>query len=123
MLYHINLFHVFIFYRLLESVNCATNKLIVIFHIISVALKNIYIDNVTIAQGGCVRGGPIFPNGNQVFPTENIALKTRTVLEWFQDRNAEFYLMSLEPSFQFCKSQVFNSVKSIWGVMEWQLEV
>ncbi|GFU97398.1 transposable element Tcb2 transposase [Trichonephila clavipes] len=61
----------------------------------------------------------VFPAGNGMFQQDNAPChKAKIVLEWFQEHDAEFQLMSWPPN-----SLDFNQIEHIWDVMGRQLRV
>ncbi|GFT22270.1 DDE_3 domain-containing protein [Trichonephila clavipes] len=63
--------------------------------------------------------GLCFPAENGMFQQDNaLCHKTKIVLEWFQEHDAEFQLMSWLPN-----SLDLNPIEHIWDVMGWQLSV
>ncbi|GFY08184.1 transposase domain containing protein [Trichonephila clavipes] len=61
----------------------------------------------------------VFPAGNGMFQLDNAPCqKFKIVLEWFQEHDAEFQLMSWPPN-----SSDINPIECIWDVMGWQLRV
>ncbi|GBM53727.1 Transposable element Tc1 transposase [Araneus ventricosus] len=59
----------------------------------------------------------VFPTGNEIFQQDNAPChKAWIVLEWFQENNDEFHLMSWPPN-----SLDLNPMEHIWDVMERQL--
>ncbi|GFV11589.1 transposase domain containing protein [Trichonephila clavipes] len=61
----------------------------------------------------------IFPAGNGMFQQDNAPChKAKIVLEWFQEHDAEFQLMSWPPN-----SPDLNQIQHIWDVMVQQLSV
>ncbi|GFT39999.1 transposase domain containing protein [Trichonephila clavipes] len=61
----------------------------------------------------------ILPAGNGMFQQDNAPChKSKIVLEWFQEHDAEFQLMSWPPN-----SADLNPIEHIWDVMGRQLRV
>ncbi|GFS78405.1 transposase domain containing protein [Trichonephila clavipes] len=61
----------------------------------------------------------VFPAGNGMFQLDNAPCqKSKIVLEWFQEHDAEFQLMSRPPI-----SSYINPMEYIWDVMGGQLRV
>ncbi|GFS84758.1 transposable element Tcb2 transposase [Trichonephila clavipes] len=61
----------------------------------------------------------VFPAGNGMFQLDNAPCqKSKIVLEWFQEHDAEFQLMSWPPN-----SSDINPIEYIWDVMGRQLRV
>ncbi|GFX37116.1 transposable element Tcb2 transposase [Trichonephila clavipes] len=61
----------------------------------------------------------VFPAGNGMFQMDNAPCqKSEIVLEWFQENDAEFQLMSWPPN-----SSDINPIEYIWDVMGRQLRV
>ncbi|CAL1285354.1 unnamed protein product [Larinioides sclopetarius] len=61
----------------------------------------------------------VFPAGNGMFQQDNAPChKVKVVLEWFQEHDAEFQLMSWPPN-----SPDINPIEHIWDVMGQQLRV
>ncbi|GFW71536.1 transposase domain containing protein [Trichonephila clavipes] len=61
----------------------------------------------------------VSPAGNGMLQQDNVPChKAKIVLEWFQEHDAEFQLMSWPP-----KSPYLNQIEHIWDVMSQQLRV
>ncbi|GFW24425.1 transposase domain containing protein [Trichonephila clavipes] len=61
----------------------------------------------------------VFPAGNGMFQQDNaLCHKAKIVLDWFQEHDAEFQLMSWPPN-----SLDLNQIENIWDVMGRQLRV
>ncbi|GFT50543.1 transposase domain containing protein [Trichonephila clavipes] len=61
----------------------------------------------------------VFPGGNGMVQQDKAPCrKTKIVLEWFQEHDAEFQLVSWPPN-----SPDLNQIEHIWDVMRWQLRV